>query len=116
MDERRIEPRIPVSVYLAQHIEGDTHRCFVTNLSSSGLYMERPIGSFVRHSAHVQLEIPLPGENVEPIWASAEIVYDNFDPLFHGTAVRFTAISRRDQARLNAYIHEQSVSDGQVAA
>ena len=88
MDERRNCPRVPVSVYLSQHVEGQTHRCFTTDLSSGGLYMERPIGSFVRHSAAVQLEIPLPGDGGEPLWASAEVVYDCFDALFHGTAVR----------------------------
>ena len=57
--------------------------------------MERPIDSFVRHSAEVQLEIPLPDGQREPIWASAEVVYDCFDSLFHGTAVRFTALGSR---------------------
>jgi hypothetical protein len=103
MDERRTAPRIPVSVYLSQYVEGDTHRCFVTDLSSGGLYMERPIGSFVRRSANVQLEIPLP-DSGEPIWVSGEIVYDCFDALFHGSAVRFTNMSMFDQARLRAFL------------
>lgn len=103
MDERRTAPRIPVAVYLSQHVEGDTHRCFVTDISSGGLYMERPIGSFVRRSARVQLEIPLPDQG-EPIWAAGEIVYDCFDALFHGTAVRFTDMSSHDQARLGAFL------------
>jgi hypothetical protein len=103
MNDRRTAPRIPVAVYLSQHVEGDTHRCFVTDISSGGLYMERPIGSFVRRSARVQLEIPLP-DQPEPIWAAGEIVYDCFDALFHGTAVRFTNMSAQDQARLGAFL------------
>jgi hypothetical protein len=91
-------------VYLQQHVEGQTHRCFSSNLSSSGLYMERPIASFVRHSAAIQLEIPLPDGEAEPVWASAEVVYDCFNALFHGTAVRFTALGSRDQARIDAFL------------
>ena len=92
MSDRRISTRIPVSVYLSQHVDGETHRCFVTNLSETGLYMERPMGSFLRTSSKVQLEIPLP-DREESIWASAEIVYDSFNALFHGSAVRFVAMT-----------------------
>jgi hypothetical protein len=102
--ERRRSPRIPVSVYLKQHVEGQAHRCFTSDLSSSGLYMERPISSFVRHSANIELEIPLPDGEPEPVWASAEIVYDCFDALFHGTAVRFTNLTSRDRERLEAFV------------
>jgi hypothetical protein len=109
--ERRRSPRVPVSVYLQQHVEGQTHRCFTSNLSTSGLYMERPLGSFVRHSASIQLEIPLDDGESEPVWASAEVVYDCFDALFHGTAVRFTALGGRDRARLDAFLARSSGSE-----
>jgi hypothetical protein len=102
--ERRRAPRIPVSVYLEQHVEGQSHRCFTSDLSLTGLYMERPIGSFVRHSAKVQLEIPLPDGQSEPVWASGEVVYDCFNALFHGTAVRFEAIGDHDRQRLSAFL------------
>jgi len=102
--ERRRAPRVPVSVYLEQHVEGKSHRCFATNLSSTGLYMERPIESFVRHSADIQLEIPLPDGEGEPVWASAEVVYDCFNALFHGTAVRFKALSQRDSGRIERWL------------
>lgn len=68
--------------------------------------MERPIASFVRHSAAIQLEIPLPDGQPEPLWASAEVVYDCFDALFHGTAVRFTGLGSQDQARLDAFLSQ----------
>jgi PilZ domain len=102
--ERRRAPRVPVSVYLEQHVEGQSHRCFTSDLSLTGLYMERPIGSFVRHSAKVQLEIPLPDGEGEPVWASGEVVYDCFNALFHGTAVRFEAMGDHDRQRLSAFL------------
>ena len=101
--ERRRAPRVPVSVYIQQHVEGQTHRCLASNLSLSGLYMERPISSFVRHSAEIEIEIPLP-DGAEPLRTTAEIVYDCFNALFHGTAVRFKRMSARDTARLCAFI------------
>ena len=66
--------------------------------------MERPIESFVRHSADVQLEIPVPDGEAEPVVASAEVVYDCFNALFHGTAVRFKGLSTRDAARLSRWL------------
>jgi hypothetical protein len=101
--ERRSAPRVPVSVYVHQHVEGQSHRCLASNLSLSGLYMERPIASFVRHSAEIELEIPLP-DSSEPVRASAEIVYDCFNAMFHGTAVRFKRMSAHDRARLGAFL------------
>jgi hypothetical protein len=101
--ERRRAPRVPVSVYIHQHVEGQTHRCLASNLSLSGLYMERPISSFVRHSAEIEIEIPLP-DGAEPVRTTAEIVYDCFNALFHGSAVRFKRMSARDTARLCAFI------------
>jgi hypothetical protein len=102
--ERRKAPRIPVSVYLQQRVEGQSHRCFTSNLSASGLYMERPISSFVRHSARVELEIPLPDGEEEPLRATGEIVYDRFNAFLHGSAVRFAGMGERDRSRLLAFL------------
>lgn len=101
--DRRSAPRVAVSVTVQQHVEGQTHCCTATSLSLSGLYMERPIASFVRHSAEVQLEIPLP-DGAEPLWARAEIVYDCFRAQFHGSAVRFKQMSVRDRSRLQTFL------------
>jgi hypothetical protein len=114
--DRRKAPRIPVSVYLEQHVEGQSHRCFTSDLSLTGLYMERPISSFVRHSAKVQLEIPLPDGSNEPVWASGEVVYDCFNALFHGTAVRFETMGDGDRQRLSAFLASHSPEKAAVAA
>jgi hypothetical protein len=102
-DDRRSAPRVAVNVPVHQHIEGQKFACTVSSLSLSGLYMERPLGSFVRHSAEIELEIPLP-DGAEPLWARAEIVYDCFGAQFHGTAVRFKQMSARDRGRLFALV------------
>ncbi|MDB4985983.1 MAG: PilZ domain [Myxococcaceae bacterium] len=106
--DRRSAPRVAVTVSVQQHVEGETHGCIANNLSLSGLYMERPISSFVRHSAEIELELPLP-DGAEPLWTRAEIVYDCFGAQFHGTAVRFTQMSARDRARLSAFLSPMAV-------
>jgi D-alanyl-D-alanine dipeptidase len=105
--ERRCAPRFPVSFSIHQHVQGQTHRCRASNLSATGLYMERPIDSFVRHSAEIALEIALP-DGAEPVRADAVIVYDCFDALSHGTAVRFQRMSSRDRVRLSAFLESGS--------
>ncbi|HVZ32371.1 MAG TPA: PilZ domain-containing protein [Polyangiaceae bacterium] len=107
--ERRGAPRVPVAVTIQQHVEGQTHCCIASDLSLSGLYMERPITTFVRHSARVQLEIPIP-DGKEPLRTEAEIVYDCFDAEVHGTAVRFDALSAGDRERLHAFFSPESPS------
>lgn len=109
--DRRSAPRVALSVTVQQHVEGQTHCCTATNLSLSGLYMERPITSFVRHSAEVELEIPLP-DGAEPLWARAEIVYDCFRAHFHGSAVRFKQMSMRDRSRLQTFLAPLAGRDG----
>jgi hypothetical protein len=102
--ERRSAARVAVSVEIAQYVEGQTHRCLASNLSLSGVYIERPISSFVRHSTAVELRLSLPDGEGAPVCAQAEIVYDCFDLALHGSALRFTAMSARDRARLSAFV------------
>jgi hypothetical protein len=94
-----------VGFYVEQIVGDDPHRCFTSDLSAVGLYMERPIEPLERHSNLVQLEIPLPATS-DAIWAKGEVVYDRFDALFHGTAVRFTGMARFHQRMLREWLRE----------
>lgn len=106
--ERRAAPRVPVGVYLHQVVDGESHRCFASDVSSTGLYMEQPMRPFARQSNQIQLEIPL--DEGDPVWIGAEVVYDCFDALFHGTAVRFTAMTQRDRSRLEGWIERTGLA------
>lgn len=105
--DRRTAVRIPISLYLEQLVDDESHRCFSTSLSRTGLYMERPMQAFVRRTNQVRLEIPSP-DGSSPLKAEAEVVYDCFDGLFHGTAVRFTAMSELDRRRLSSWVEDAS--------
>jgi hypothetical protein len=102
---RRRSERHQVGFYVDQIVEDDPFRCFTTDLSAIGLYMERLVEPLRRCSSVVQLEIPLP-ETSDSIWAKGEVVYDRFDALFHGTAVRFTGMARTHQRMLREWLRE----------
>jgi hypothetical protein len=104
---RRRSERIPVGFYVNQIISDDPHRCFTTDLSTIGLYMERLAEPLQRSSSLVQLEIQLPSTS-DSIWAKAEVIYDRFDALFHGTAVRFTGMARSHQRLLRDWLREST--------
>ena len=109
--DRRSATRVAVSVPIQQHVEGQTHRCRASNLSLSGVYIERPIESFVRHSTAVELELSLPDGDATPLRARAEIIYDCFDALLHGSALKFTAMSATDRNRLVAFLNRGAGGD-----
>jgi hypothetical protein len=102
---RRTSHRHPVGFYVEQLIDDSPHRCFTSNLSLVGLYMERLAAPLQRSSGVVQLEIPLPNTS-DALWAKAEVVYDRFDSLFHGTAVRFTAMARTHERLLREWLRD----------
>jgi hypothetical protein len=110
MRNRRRSARLSVGFYVDQIVEDDPHRCFTTDLSAIGLYMERLAEPLRRCSNVVQLEIPLP-ETSDSIWAKGEVVYDRFDALFHGTAIRFTGMARMHQRLLREWLRESSRRD-----
>ena len=107
MRNRRRSERLSVGFYVDQIVQDDPYRCFTTDLSAIGLYMERLVEPLQRCSNVVQLEIPLP-QTSDSIWAKGEVVYDRFDSLFHGTAVRFTGMARSQQRMLREWLRESS--------
>jgi hypothetical protein len=112
---RRRSERVPVGFYVEQIINDDPHRCFTTDLSAIGLYMERLAEPLDRSSGVVQLEIPLPNTG-DAIWAKGEVIYDRFDSLFHGTAVRFTGMARSHQRLLREWLRESARGSGLMAS
>jgi PilZ domain len=104
---RRRSERHPVGFYVEQFVNDEAHRCFTTDLSYVGLYMERLVEPMDRCSKVVQLEITLP-ETSDSIWAAGEVVYDRIDSLFHGTAIRFTGMARTHQRWIREWLRETS--------
>ncbi len=107
--DRRRASRLPVSFYARQLVDDELHRCFTTNISTTGLYLERVLSPMERRSRIVQVEVPLPGTS-DSLWTSGEVVYDRFDTIFHGTAVRFTAMARKHRRILRAWLYDAGQS------
>lgn len=102
---RRRSERHAVGFYVDQFVNDEPFRCFTTDLSSIGMYMERPVQAINRSSKFVQLEIKLPRSS-DSIWALGEVIYDRLDSVFHGTAVSFTAMAQRQRRFLCEWLHE----------
>lgn len=107
---RRRSARHPVGFYVEQFVNDEPYRCFTTDLSSIGLYMERLVEPMDRASSFVQLEIKLPKAS-DSIWAAGEVVYDRIDSLFHGTAIRFTGMARAHQRWIREWLRETERSE-----
>jgi hypothetical protein len=103
--DRRRSQRFPVGFQIQQIVDDEPRDCFLTDLSSIGLYAERMVEPFERNSNIVQVELPLP-DTGDSLWAKGEIVYDCIDPLFHGSAIRFTAMARKHQRMLREWLRE----------
>jgi hypothetical protein len=105
--ERRHEERQPVGFYIDQFLGEELLRYFATDLSMHGLHLESPIGGRQRTPRTLQLEIRLPKLG-EGIWASAEVVHERADALFHGRGVRFTAMTPHDTRCLRDWLRENA--------
>ena len=104
-NNRRRSERHPVGFYVEQFVNDEPYRCFTTDLSAIGPYMERLVEPIDRASKVVQIEIKLPTTD-DSIWAAGEVVYDRIDSLFHGTAVRFTSMARTHQRWIREWLRE----------
>lgn len=111
--ERRRSQRFPVGFYMTQIINNYPHRCFTTDLSAIGLYVERLVEPFERNTNIVQLELPLPSTG-EAIWAKGEVIYDSINSVFHGSAIRFLAMARKHQRLIREWLREVQRNQNRV--
>ncbi len=92
VNDRRAEPRIPVELTITQFIDDRPFESLASDLSASGLGAARLLAPMNRSSRVIQLEIPLPGLP-DPLWTSAEVVYDSLDPFYHISGIRFRSMA-----------------------
>lgn len=87
-------------MYATQIVGDEERRCFVTSLSPKGLYLDALSLPWLAEGTPVQIELRLPGEVGEPIWALGEVLRGEIGLLFDEVAVRFTAIAEKDTETL----------------
>lgn len=109
--ERRDVDRIPFEMFLNQYVDERLHRGVTSNLSPTGLYVNRVAqGVLARSRRLVQLEFALPGTR-EVIWALGEVRRDELDlaqGLIHGTAIRLVELARAHRRLLRDFVEDHA--------
>jgi len=104
--DRRLGNRIPLELLMNEYMQDRPYRALSVNISESGLYVNKVVGSLARRSRVVGLEFELPGTS-EVIWARGEVCYDTIDDCFHGQGIRFTGMPKVHQRLIRDYCVEK---------
>jgi hypothetical protein len=105
-DDRRTDSRIRTELFLNQYVKEEPYRALATNLSSTGLFLQKLALSTTRHDSSVGLEFELPGTG-EIIWARAETRFDAVASDFHLTGLRFTAMAQKHARLIRDFVRDK---------
>jgi len=106
LSDRRGDTRIRPEMFLNQYVRDQPYRALATNVSPTGLFVQKLVMPFMRHAPTVGLEFELPGTG-EIIWAGAECRYDAVGSDFHLTGMRFTAMARKHERLIRDYVRDK---------
>jgi hypothetical protein len=104
--DRRGDARIRTEMFLNQYVREQPYRALATNVSTSGLFLQKLAMPYMRHAPSVGLEFELPGTG-EIIWAGAECRFDAVGSDFHLTGLRFTAMARKHERLIRDYVRDK---------
>ena len=104
--DRRLGNRIPLELLMNEYMQDRPYRALSVNISESGLYVNKVVGSLQRRSRVVGLEFELPGTS-EVIWARGEVCYDTLDDYFHGQGIRFNGMARAHRKLIRDFCIER---------
>jgi hypothetical protein len=105
-DERRLDSRLPLQLYVNQYIKDRPFRALAVDISEAGLAVQKLTEPIVPHSPTIGLEIELPGTG-EIIWAAAESRFDAVGTDFHLSGLHFSAMARKHRHLLRDYVRER---------
>src|SRR5689334_2002716 len=88
---RRVDPRLRLQLYLNQYIKDREYRALATDISESGLSVQKLTEPIVPHASIIGIELELPGTS-ETIWAAAEARFDSVGRDFHVSGLRFRSM------------------------
>ena len=103
--DRRLGCRVPLELFMNEYVSERPHRALTTNISETGVFLNKVVSPLQRAWSVVSLEFELPGTG-EVIWARGEICHDSLDSYFHGEGVRFTGMARFHAQLLRDYCIE----------
>ena len=105
-DDRRNDVRVRTEMFLNQYVREQPYRALATNVSPTGLFVQKLAMPRTRHSPSVGLEFELPGTG-EIIWARAECRFDTVASDFHVTGLRFTAMAQKHERLIRDFVREK---------
>jgi hypothetical protein len=103
---RRADKRLRLQLYLNEYVKDREYRALATDISESGLSIQKLTEPVVPHASVVGLELELPGTN-ELIWAAAEPRFDAVSADFHVSGLRFRGMAGKHQRLLRDYVRER---------
>lgn len=107
--ERRFAPRVRVEMFLTQYVRDFPFRALATNLSPSGLLIQKLIEPSIPLSRVVSVEFEIPGTG-EVIWARAEPRFDALDEDFHTSGLTFTGMATKHERLLQEFVFNKKFS------
>jgi hypothetical protein len=103
---RRADKRLRLQLYLNEYVKDREYRAIATDISESGMSIQKLTEPVVPHSPVVGIELELPGTS-ELIWAAAEPRFDAVGADFHISGLRFRGMARKHQSLLRDYVRER---------
>jgi len=103
---RRADKRLRLQLYVNEYIKDREYRALATDISESGLSIQKLTEPVVPHASIVGLELELPGTS-EIIWAAAEPRFDAVGTDFHVSGLHFRSLARKHQRLLRDYVRER---------
>jgi hypothetical protein len=107
-NERRFDTRVRVEMFLNQYVRDRPFRALATNLSPTGLLIQKLIEPSTPLARVVSLEFEIPGTG-EIIWARAEPRFDVLDEDFQTSGLTFTGMAGKHERLLREFVHEKSL-------
>ena len=104
--ERRFDPRVRVEMFLTEYVRDKPYRALATNLSSSGLLMQKLLEPHIPLSRVVSVEFEIPGTG-EVVWARADLRFDEVDDDFQVSGLTFTGMASKHERLLREFVLEK---------
>lgn len=90
-------------MFLTQYLRDSPFRALATNLSPSGLLIQKLIEPHIPLCRVVSVEFEVPGTG-EIVWARAEPRFDVLDENFHASGLTFTGMANKHERLLYEFV------------
>jgi hypothetical protein len=107
--ERRFAPRVRVEMFLNQYVRDVAFRALATNLSPTGLLIQKLLERSIPLNRVVSVEFEIPGTG-EIVWARAEPRFDAVDEDFHTSGLTFTGMAGKHERLLREFVFDRKFS------